>query len=120
MHKSPPVVSITCAACATTLSSRGMRVFLVADNSTLFSTDIPSDSVREGGPRPIPTCECVASDVHCQGCEARVGYHVLQPCRLCISAENNGHYWLFDETAVSWAERGILWDALPYLSLIHI
>ena len=111
---SAPVGSIGCSGCSTELSARGMQVFLVMDGSTLFSTDIPSDSLREGGPRIIPTCECVATDVLCRGCDATVGYHVLTPCSVCASAEHNGHFWLFDESRVSWVDRGLTWDALPY------
>ena len=112
--KPPPVLSISCAACDGVLTQRGMSVFLVADGSTLYSTDIPSDSLRVAGTRTIPTCECRAEDVRCGGCESIVGYHVLQPCSLCGSAEHNGHFWLFDEAAVNGTERGIKWDALPY------
>ena len=111
---SPPVLNIACAACSTHLTRRGMQVFLVADNSSLFSTDIPSDDIREGGNHPIETCQCQASSVHCRGCDAVVGYHVTTVCGLCGDAEHNGHFWLFTEQHVSHSERGLTWDALPY------
>ena len=108
---SPPVLNIACAACSTHLTRRGMQVFLVADNSSLFSTDIPSDDIREGGNHPIETCQCQASSVHCRGCDAIVGYHVTTVCGLCGDAEHNGHFWLFTEQHVSHSERGLTWDA---------
>ena len=110
----PPVLALRCAACSAELSTRGMQVFLVADNSSLFSTDIPSDAIEEGGAHPITTCECAARDVLCRFCKTVVGYHVTRPCQLCSAAEHNGHFWLFCEESIAFEERGILWDALPY------
>lgn len=110
-----PVLSLSCAACSSPLSSRGVCVYLVADvSASLFSTDIPSDWLREGGPREIPTCECRAVNIHCRGCESRVGYHVVQPCTGCTLADHNGHFWLFDATGVNAVDRGITWDELTY------
>ena len=86
-----PVLTLSCAGCSMVVSERGMQVFLVADHSSLFSTDIPSPSVRQGGGRKIPTCDCTAVDIHCNGCQSIVGYHVLRPCALCGSADHNGH-----------------------------
>ena len=60
-----------------------MEVFLVAEpTSSLFSTDIPTRSVREGEQKIIETCACYARSVHCVGCETIVGYHVRQVNRI--------------------------------------
>ena len=29
-----------------------------------------------------------------------VGYHVSKPCRSCLEAQNNGHYWMFYRQAI--------------------
>jgi len=108
------VLSLSCARCSTRLTNRAMQVFLVAEpTSSLFSTDIPSDGVREGAHRIIPTCSCDACDVHCHHCHKTCGYHVHHPCELC-GQDNNGHYWLFNADAVSSERVGLFWSQLPY------
>ena len=112
----PPVVRLNCRVCACTLTSRGMQVWLVADvEKSLFSTDIPTDSVREGDPKLIPTCQCYACSVHCIGCDTVVGYHVRNPCEVCSSADHNGHFWLFESSEVTQNTReGVTWADLSY------
>lgn len=118
----PPVERLHCQQCDAILSERGMRVFLVAEpDSSLFSTDIPNTSaVREGAHHPIETCECHALALHCLGCNAAVGYHVLQPCQLCGSAEHNGHFWLFGgpsfaaDCVRATPRENLTWADLPY------
>lgn len=115
--ESPPVYKLRCKACEATLTLRAMQVFLVADVSTsLFSTDIPSSNVREGGEKVIPTCACYARHVHCINCEGAVGYHVRTPCEMCGASDHNGHFWLFEEQYVESQPRedGLRWDGLPY------
>ena len=34
-----------------------------------------------------------------------VGYHVTQPCEVCMSACNNGHFWMFHNDSVKAKER---------------
>ena len=116
ISESPPVMNLLCTNCETTLTTRGMEVFLVAEpSSKLYSTDIPSDSVREGGRKIIDTCECDARALHCVGCQSYVGYHVRQPCRVCGSADHNGHFWLFSADDVSSMRRdNLTWADLPY------
>jgi hypothetical protein len=116
-EESPPVYKLRCKACEATLTLRAMQVFLVADVSTsLFSTDIPSSNVREGGEKVIPTCACYARHVHCINCEGAVGYHVRTPCEMCGASDHNGHFWLFEEQYVESQPRedGLRWDGLPY------
>ena len=112
---SPPALELACAECQQVLSVRGMRVYLVADDAApLYSTDIPSDALREGGERHIPTCACAARNVFCCRCEHTVGYHVTAPCSDCSQAGHNGHFWLFDLERVQPSERGLTWEELPY------
>ena len=92
-HESPPVMSLTCRQCHARLTERGMEVFLVANPaSSLFSTDIPTDNLCEGEPKPIPSCACVAVSVLCCHCSQTVGYHVTRPCDLCSLGGHNGHF----------------------------
>lgn len=110
----PAVLLLACEECGTTVSERGVQVVLVADpQSSLFSTDIPTEALREGDHRMIPTCDCYARTVHCAGCGSTVGYHVLRPCAVCGEAEHNGHYWLFDHGVTS-SPREVTWSKLPY------
>ena len=34
-----------------------------------------------------------------------VGYHVILPCRSCLSSCNNGHFWMYHSNAVDSRER---------------
>ena len=63
----PPVYQVDCKHCNNTLTRRGMSVFLIADPSkSLFSTDIPTDGLREQGePRNIETCGCLIRRLEC-------------------------------------------------------
>ena len=103
----PTVFQVACGKCGCTLSRRGMMVCLVTDRSkSLYSTDIPTDGIREhGAPRTIETCECLIRSLGCSGCEHEVGYHVTQPCEVCTLHDHNGHYWLFLAAAVAAAKR---------------
>lgn len=113
----PEVFELRCATagCVLRLSSRGTKVWLVADPSaSLYSTDIPTEAVREADFVQLPSCACRARSVLCTKCLAAVGYHVVEPCSPCASAEHNGHYWLFYAHAVTGTSRGLVWSALPY------
>ena len=103
----PAVYQVACGKCGCTLSRRSMMVCLVTDRSkSLYSTDIPTDGIREhGAPRTIETCECLIRRLGCSGCEHVVGYHVTQPCEVCTLHDHNGHYWLFLAAAVAAAKR---------------
>lgn len=52
-----------------------------------------------------------------------VGYHVTQPCDVCLSSCNNGHFWMFHCTEVSSCDRlgqgnkQMLWAHLPRVDL---
>ncbi|KAF9166057.1 Protein fam72a [Actinomortierella ambigua] len=70
---------------------------LLADQTIgLFSTDDAPVTVELIGDAYQPTnCSCEISDTACLVCGNAIGYHIMQPCKQCLSAENNGHLWLF-------------------------
>jgi len=112
------VWELRCAAsegCGCTLTLRGMSVWLIAERSTtLYSSDIPTEFLREGDKLTIETCECNARHVLCNRCSGQVGYHVTKPCVSCEMAGHNGHYWLFHARSVRAEKRGFRWSELPY------
>ncbi|KAF8941017.1 Protein fam72b [Dissophora ornata] len=80
------VVRMACRFCEAIICERGMKAQLLADQSVaLLSTD---DAPQTGN---------------------AIGYHITQPCEKCLSAENNGHLWLFHPEYVLSAPR---WDPL--------
>ncbi|KAG0246493.1 Protein fam72a [Mortierella sp. GBA43] len=91
------VVRMACNFCKTIICERGMRAQLLADQSVaLLSTD---DDPQSGN---------------------TIGYHITQPCEKCLSADNNGHLWLFHPefvlSAPRWnfkLDRAVQWGELP-------
>ena len=123
------VYEVRCLQCQSILSSRAMKVLLVAVADTalsLFSTDIPADSVTttttttagdtlSSTPHSIYTCACSAEKSFCRECGSAVGYHVLQPCTVCNEYEHNSHFWLFLSEAVTPRTLGdITWSQGSY------
>ena len=92
----------------TLLCVRGTAVYLVAKRSlSLFSTDEPPPNVvhlKEKN-KKAENCLCQIKDVICNKCGSVVGYYVTKPCRICMSCENNGHFWLFNPQAIKARER---------------
>lgn len=56
-------------------------------------------------------CHCRIRDVACLGCGNVVGYHVTQPCEVCLTSCNNGQYlpltsfWMFLSDTVEAQDR---------------
>ena len=56
-------------------------------------------------------CRCKIRDIACLGWFDSlisgnvVGYHVTQPCEICLGSCNNGHFWMFLSDTVSAKER---------------
>ena len=52
-----------------------------------------------------------------------MGYHVTQPCELCLNSCNNGHFWMFLSDYVAANERldstGIVFESLFRLLYSH-
>ena len=86
---------------------RGCPVSLVANEEiSLFSSDVCLPSVVvETAIRPIHTCDCKISTLTCRWCNSRLGYKVVEPCTSCLSASNNGHYYMFSSPAVASIHR---------------
>eukprot|EP01126_Amoeba_proteus_P046222 TRINITY_DN5212_c0_g1_i5.p1 TRINITY_DN5212_c0_g1~~TRINITY_DN5212_c0_g1_i5.p1 ORF type:complete len:168 (+),score=11.12 TRINITY_DN5212_c0_g1_i5:62-565(+) len=116
-----PVYQLQCSSCGRNLCDRGVSVSLVADNNIkLFSTDFVTKFVSETGPAyKIKTCSCQVRDFSCKYCLVTVGYHVVGPCRFCLSSAHNCHYWMFHKKGVTANVRinddgSVMdWDSLP-------
>ncbi|KAI8601397.1 FAM72 protein-domain-containing protein [Dissophora ornata] len=105
------VVRMACRFCEAIICERGMKAQLLADQSVaLLSTDDAPQTVQLVGADYKPTnCQCKIKDTACLVCGNAIGYHITQPCEKCLSAENNGHLWLFHPEYVLSAPR---WDPL--------
>lgn len=116
------VVRMACNFCKTIICERGMRAQLLADQSVaLLSTDDDPQSVSLIDQEYRPTnCLCKIKDTACLVCGNTIGYHITQPCEKCLSADNNGHLWLFHPefvlSAPRWnfkLDRAVQWGELP-------
>ncbi|TPX50093.1 hypothetical protein SeMB42_g02361 [Synchytrium endobioticum] len=98
-----------------------MKAILLADTTVeLYSTDAPPCGVQlVCDDYMTRNCHCRIRDVACLQCGNVVGYHVTQPCASCLSACNNGHFWMFNVDQVTSFERRnndgkpLLWADLP-------
>lgn len=117
------VHELKCVACDQGLCSRAMKALLLADTKTeLYSTDVSplKGCVPVAQPYATKSCDCKIQDVACTDCGSEVGYHVVQPCKSCLKACNNGHYWMFHGRAVRASERPngtrtalLTWASIP-------
>ncbi|KAI8906380.1 protein FAM72, partial [Gorgonomyces haynaldii] len=105
--RSKVVCILSCKHCQVEVCRRGMKAILLADmNVELFSTDAPPFGVQlVNDDYQTQNCYCRIRDVACLGCGNVVGYHVTQPCSDCMDACNNGHFWMFHCTEVSYCDR---------------
>lgn len=122
---SKTVCELSCKHCTTTICRRGMKAILLADTAVeLFSTDNPPMGAQlVNDDYTTASCACRIRDVACLSCGCVVGYHVTQPCDVCLSSCNNGHFWMFHCTEVSSCDRlgqgnkQMLWAHLPRVDL---
>lgn len=106
--RSKAVCQLGCCFCEMDICGRGMRAILLADTSVeLYSTDNVSKGRVQlvGEDYLTENCQCRIRDVACLGCGNVVGYHVTQPCDLCLNSCNNGHFWMFLSDYVRAKER---------------
>ncbi|KAL6618544.1 hypothetical protein LY90DRAFT_455775 [Neocallimastix californiae] len=105
--KSKSVCQLNCRYCQGILCRRGMKAILLADTRVeLYSTDAAPIGVQlVANDYVTRNCLCQIRDVACLGCGNVVGYHVTQPCEVCMSACNNGHFWMFHNDSVKAKER---------------
>eukprot|EP00128_Syssomonas_multiformis_P011287 Colp12_sorted_trinity150504_noHs@10206 len=117
------VVKLNCRYCENVICWRGMRAILLADTKVeLYSTDLPPNSSVQliAADYTTKNCHCKIRDVCCLTCGNVVGYHVTQPCAICLEACNNGHFWMFHSDAVKPVDRldrtgkkVMLWASIP-------
>ncbi|KAI9144474.1 FAM72 protein-domain-containing protein [Paraphysoderma sedebokerense] len=121
--RSKSVCKLKCKFCQTPVCNRGMKAILLADAGVeLFSTDTPPKCVQlVNDDYTTQKCRCRIRDVACLGCGNVVGYHVTQPCKTCLDACNNGHFWMFHMEQITYTERldssgtkVLLWASLPH------
>ena len=120
--RSKIVVKIHCNHCETEICRRGMKAILLGNTKVeLYSTDTPPTGVSlVYADYTTQNCQCRIRDGACLGCGNVVGYHVTQPCDVCLEACNNGHFWMFHADGVSSVERldecgskSMRWASLP-------
>ncbi|CAO3639973.1 unnamed protein product [Cunninghamella echinulata] len=116
------VYNLFCRHCNNNVCTRGMKAILLADTQIeLYSTDIPTPSTHLMDKDYLThTCSCRIRDVACLDCGNIIGYHVVSPCKQCLSACNNGHFWMFHSDACRPIERKdstgkefMVWNNLP-------
>ncbi|XP_060578640.1 protein FAM72A-like [Ruditapes philippinarum] len=96
------VYTLDCLYCMNNVCDRGMKSFLIADEQIeLYSTDEVDKScvALTDEKYKADKCKCHIQVMACLQCGNVVGYHVSMPCRPCLQAQNNGHYWMFYRSA---------------------
>ena len=99
---------LMCKACHQVLTVRGQNVHLLADETKeLYSTDaiLPIIMCDGTSDRVISTCECIIQTLSCKICEHPLGYRVKEPCSECLTAENNGHFFMLSS---------------PHIQVVHV
>lgn len=97
------VYALDCTFCSNSVCERGMKCFLIADEKIeLYSTDQVDRNLVDLTDEKFRTekCKCQIQNMACLQCGNVVGYHVSMPCRPCLQAQNNGHYWMFYRSAI--------------------
>ncbi|CAO3592789.1 unnamed protein product [Absidia cylindrospora] len=116
------VYKLSCRHCQHIVCARGMKAILLADvKIELYSTDTPSSLIHlMDKDYSTRTCQCRIRDVACMECGNIIGYHVVSPCKQCLTACNNGHFWMFHSDACQPIERKdasgkefMVWSNLP-------
>mmetsp|Transcript_10995 Transcript_10995/g.15296 ORF Transcript_10995/g.15296 Transcript_10995/m.15296 type:complete len:168 (-) Transcript_10995:304-807(-) len=93
---SVPVWLLKCDSCHADLNNCGMLVHLVSDEAvTLYSSSEEGEVEEKGDENKFDTCDCKIRKTCCKACSTEVGYRVTIPCNICMSQQNNGHYWMY-------------------------
>ncbi|RKO87193.1 protein FAM72, partial [Blyttiomyces helicus] len=105
--RSKTVCTLRCRHCVSVVCGRGMKAILLGDTTVeLYSTDSPPCSVQlVEKDYTTRSCKCRIRDVACLLCGNVIGYHVTQPCDVCMESCNNGHFWMFIADEVCPEER---------------
>lgn len=103
--------SVYCGECSSLLTRYGLESSLLSDPRVhLISTNIISTAISPVyDPYMARSCRCAVRDVGCLQCGKIVGYHIIQPCVVCLKSKNNGHLWMFHSLNVI----TILNDSIP-------
>lgn len=122
--RSKTVVKLDCRYCGSLLCKRGMKAILLANvRVELYSTDtVPTNVQLVNDNYATTNCMCKIRDVACLGCGNVVGYHVTAPCQVCMSSNNNGHFYMFFDEGVIGndrvdpkTKRSLYWGHLAYM-----
>eukprot|EP00466_Bigelowiella_natans_P014889 jgi/Bigna1/66713/fgenesh1_pg.2_\ len=115
-----PVWALKCENCSQLINSRGMLVHLVSDEVvTLYSSAESGDVEEKGSEVKFGTCDCKIRKTCCKSCSSEVGYKVTAPCQLCMSQQNNGHYWMYTNVSATVQTIGthvVTWNTLTSLT----
>lgn len=118
--RSKSVCKLFCKHCDEQVCNRGMKAILLGDTRVeLYSTDAPPVGVQLVEKDYMTrNCQCKIRDVACLQCGSVIGYHVTQPCEICLDSCNNGHFWMFLSDGVTSKDRSLgdkklLWAQLP-------
>ncbi|KAJ3098560.1 Protein fam72b [Phlyctochytrium bullatum] len=121
--RSKTVCKLFCRHCDALVCTRGMKAILLGDTRVeLYSTDaVPGEVQMVERDYVTRNCRCRIRDIACLKCGNVIGYHVTQPCDVCLDSCNNGHFWMFLSDGVSSRERisngdaskKLLWAQLP-------
>ncbi|KAJ3243080.1 Protein fam72b [Chytriomyces hyalinus] len=105
--RSKAVCELFCRHCDEVVCTRGMKAILLGDTRVeLFSTDSPPCRVQlVENDYMTRNCQCRIRDVACLQCGNVIGYHVTQPCEVCLDSCNNGHFWMFLSEGVKSKDR---------------
>ncbi|KAJ3192289.1 Protein fam72a, partial [Dinochytrium kinnereticum] len=105
--RSKAVCKLFCRHCDTLVCSRGMKAILLGDTRVeLYSTDSPPAEVQLVEKDYLTrNCQCRIRDIACLRCGNVIGYHVTQPCEVCLESCNNGHFWMFLSDGVASRDR---------------
>jgi len=86
----------------------------VLESVQLYSANHSGEVEEKGDEVKFSTCDCKIRKTCCGACSQEVGYRVTSPCSLCMSAQNNGHYWMFTDVSASVQYldgRLVVWEA---------
>ena len=88
---------VKCKECSRTIAKRAQNIKVVSNSQLAgFSCDQhPQAGELFGGHSKFQFCECLITRIRCIYCHFICGYKVVQPCELCMSKPNNGHFWIF-------------------------
>ncbi|KAI8845554.1 FAM72 protein-domain-containing protein [Chytridium lagenaria] len=105
--RSKAVCKLFCRHCDTLVCTRGMKAILLGDTRVeLYSTDSPPEQVNLVEKDYLTrNCQCRIRDIACLRCGNVIGYHVTQPCEICLESCNNGHFWMFLADGVASRDR---------------